>query len=312
SANDRAYLLAVGAAVFSEPEFNLMGLAPPPELLWLLGEDGLRNYEGLARSREQGSSQRFADAGTYIMQHGDLFLGLNAAGKQNGRPVSHRHNDALSIEVAACGSSFIVDPGSYVYTADLNERHLFRSTAYHSTVQVDDLEQNTIQVDSPFAFGGEASVHVSLWESAAECDRIVAAHSGYERLAEPVTHQRTVTFNKPDRWWLVEDEFVGRGDHQIAVRFHFAARVDVSRFEKNTVIARDPVSDARLFVRSLDLDQPAELEAQYTSQHYGSREPSFTARWRTVINAPVRLRWAIIPMCAGEDLESRLNVVVGV
>ena len=46
---------------------------------------------------------------------------------------SHGHNDSLSIDVWANGKSLIVDPGTYVYTGDLKQRHLFRSTAFHST-----------------------------------------------------------------------------------------------------------------------------------------------------------------------------------
>ena len=90
-------------------------------------------------------SQAFPEAGTYIMRDRDLYLCFNASGAGiNGRG-SHGHNDALSIEVSAGGRAFIVDPGTYVYSADLAKRHEFRSTAYHSTVQIDGKEQNTIR-----------------------------------------------------------------------------------------------------------------------------------------------------------------------
>ena len=86
---------------------------------------------------EHVTSQAFPQAGTYIMRDGDLYLCFNASGAGiNGRG-SHGHNDALSIEVSAGGRAFIVDPGTYVYSADLQKRHEFRSTAYHSTVQID-------------------------------------------------------------------------------------------------------------------------------------------------------------------------------
>jgi len=309
SANDRAYLLALGATVFKDSQFKLAWLEAPQELLWLLGEEGLRDYEQLANSNDETSSQSFPYAGTYVLRHDDLFLLFNAAGTQDGRPASHRHNDALSIEVSACGRAFIVDPGSYVYTADLNERHLFRSTSYHSTVQIDDVEQNTIREDAPFVSGAEAGVRVSLWESTLEHDRIIAEHSGYQRLAEPVKHQRTITFYQPDRWWLVEDEIIGRGEHKVASRFHFDAGLEVTLFDNNSVMARDTMSGACLIVCSLDLDQPVELEAQFTSRHYGSKAASFSACWMTKVSAPVKLRWAIAPVCAGEDAQARLSVV---
>src|SRR5258705_954353 len=108
------------------------------------------------------------------MRHDELYLLFNANSPDGGGPASHRHNDLLSVEVSACGRAFIVDPGTYVYTADLHERQLFRSTAYHSTVQIDDEEQQTIREEVPFANGGEAAAPVSVWETTAERDRVVA------------------------------------------------------------------------------------------------------------------------------------------
>jgi hypothetical protein len=307
-ANDRSYLLALGATVFKDSQFKLPSFEAQSQLLWLLGEEGLRTYKQLPNSNEETSSQAFPDTGTYVLRHDDLFLLFNANAARFGRPVSHRHNDALSIEVAACGRAFIVDPGTYVYTADMNERHLFRSTAYHSTVQIDDIEQSTIREDAPFVGGGEANVRVSSWASTPAHDRIVATHSGYERLAEPVKHQRTITFYKPDRWWLVADEITGRGEHELASRFHFDAGLEVSLLENNNVIARDERSGASLIVCSLDLSKAAKLEAQFTSRHYGSKDESVSASWIIKTILPCKLRWAIVPVCMGENPEKRLDL----
>jgi len=200
----------------------------------------------------------------------------------------------LSIEVSAGGRAFIVDPGSYVYTADLHERHLFRSTSYHSTVQIDDEEQRAIIEEAPFVIGAEAATRVLAWESTAERDRVAAEHCGYNRLPEPVTHRRVVTFNKLARSWLIEDELVGKGQHKIATRFHFDAGLDVKLSDDNSVIAGDEVSGVRLVVHSLDLDQLAELEAQFTSRHYGSKVESVAACWTTNTSVPCKLRWSIV------------------
>jgi hypothetical protein len=309
SGNDHGYLLALGAAVFKDSQFKPAGFAVSQELLWLLGEGGLRDYEQLANANEETPSQAFPDAGTYVLRHDDLFLLFAANGAQSGRPASHRHNDLLSIEVSACGRAFIVDPGSYVYTADLHERHLFRSTSYHSTIEIDDAEQQTIQEEAPFVIGDEARVRVSLLESTPQYDRIVAEHTGYERLAEAVTHKRTITFHKVDRWWLIEDEILGKGQHKAAVRFHFDAGLEVNPFDNNSVVACDQVTGACLIVRSLDLDQAAELEEQFTSRHYGSKLESLSGSWTTRTSVPCKLRWAIIPVCAGEDQNERLSVL---
>src|SRR6185295_11231632 len=302
AANDRAYLLAVGAgpgaiigaAEFRDSQLKLPHSELPQEVLWLTGESGLQVQNQLPSATEAASSQAFPDAGICVLRHEDLFLLFNANGAHKRRPASHQHNDVLSIEISACGRAFVVDPGTYVYTADLHERQLFRSTAYHSTVQIDDEEQQTIREESPFAHGGEAIARVLEWESTGERDRVVAEHSGYQRLAEPVTHRRAITFDKSKRWWLIEDELVGKGQHKVATRFHFDAGLEVKLSKNNGVIAADEVSGIRLLVRSLDLDQAAELEAQFTSRHYGSKVESVAACWTTNTSMPSKLRWSIV------------------
>ena len=308
SANDHSYLLALGAAVFAESEFKLNGSEIPPELLWLLGEEGLQTLQQLEVTIEP-PSQVFHDAGACVLKHDDLFLMLTANGDHSGRPSSHRHNDLLSLEVFANGRSFIVDPGTYVYTGDLRERHMFRSTAYHSTLEIDNEEQQTIDEGTPFKIGREAHAKISLWKSTPEYDQIVAEHTGYERLVNAVTHRRTVTLYKHDRWWLIEDEIAGKGEHEVVGRFHFDTGLATDVLEDRGVVVRDAVSDSQICIWPLgDLPGP-EFESQFVSRHYGSKSPSITAKWSTKITAPWKVRWAIVPVAAGEDVEERINNV---
>ena len=259
-ADDHAYLLEIGADVLNDPS-----LRDP-----------------------QVSSIAFPHAGTYIMRHEDLYLSFNASDAGiNGRG-SHGHNDTLSIEVFAGGRAFIVDPGTYIYTGDLQKRHDFRSTAYHSTVKIDGVEQNTIERDMPFVIGNEAQPRVLLWDE----DKIVAEHYGYQRLKHPVTHRRTVKFNKPERSWLIEDEFVGDAvDHDFEVRFHFAPGLDVNTDETN-LEARDPGTNLTLKIHSLSLSDSPELEQQFTSRDYGEMRESTTACWR-FSGPPRKLSWKL-------------------
>lgn len=259
-ADDHRYLLEAGADLFDDPT--------------------LREAET--------RSKAFPDAGIYIMRRDDLYLCFNASDAGiNGRG-SHGHNDALSIELSAGGRAFIVDPGTYVYTGDLQRRHDFRSTAYHSTVKIDGVEQNTIERDLPFVIGDEARPFVLHWGE----DKIVAEHYGYQRLKDPVTHRRTVTFNKLDRSWLIEDEFLGTAvEHLFEIRFHFAPGLDINS-HGSVVNARDPNTDLTLTVRSLSLSGSPELEQQFTSRNYGEMSESLTACWR-VSGPPRKLSWKL-------------------
>lgn len=310
AADDHAYTLAIGAAMFKEPRFKLSEAeAMPEELLWVLGEEGVRTFQSLPFRHEGEPSQEFTGAGTYIMREGDLYLLFNASGGGlNGRG-SHGHNDVLSIEVSACGVSFIADPGTYVYRTDLHERHLFRSTAYHSTVEVDDTEQSTISESLPFIIGNEAQPRVMKWETSEARDLVVAEHTGYTRLAQPVTHRRAIRFDKPQRFWLIEDALNGAGEHLFKFRFHFAQGLEVKVRADRVLEVCDKITAARLLIVPLDaLEKPA-LEERWTSREYGAKMPSVNACWTVREGAPLTARWLLVPLCAGEDENERMKLI---
>ncbi len=171
---------------------------------------------------EANESRAFEDAGTYVMRAGDAYLLFNASGAGLKGRGAHGHNDALSFEVAARGAVFIRDPGTYVYTRDFAERHLFRSTAYHSTVEVDGAEQNTTDPRAPFRIGDEARPRVLRWESDEARDFIVAEHDGYARAsllgAGGVTHRRSVLFDKRERLLARRRRAGGRGRAHVPLR----------------------------------------------------------------------------------------------
>ena len=310
--DDHSYLAALGAAVFHEGLFKNAAEAAPDELIWLLGEQGLREYEALHAAATRGS-EAFPDAGTYVLRDQDLYLLFNASGNGvNGRG-SHGHNDALSVEVSACGVPFIIDPGTYVYTADLEERHRFRSTAWHSTVQVDDAEQNTTVKEVPFVMGDEAHPRVLQWESGPMTDVITAEHHGYARLSPAVTHQREVKFYKKERLWTIEDRLLGGGTHEFSFRFHLAPRLLSSVRSDGIVEVCDKIGGARLLIIPSGFNVQATLEEAFSSRDYGAREQSVIACWNVLAELtkqdPFTVRFSLLPLRAGEDVTISTRLV---
>ena len=308
SGNDHAHLLAIGAAVFEEASFKLPNAEVPEELLWILGEQGLKVYEKLS-TELQPTSQAFPDTGTYVMRQSDLYLLVNTSGAGLRGRGSHGHNDALSVEVSACGTSFLVDPGTYFYKPNLHERHLFRSTAYHSTVEVDGLEQNTTNESTPFVIGDEARGQVLSWETHSDHDLIIAKHRGYERFANGVTHQRAVEFKKKDRFWIIEDSFAGRGQHVFRFRFHFAPGLDIRVISDGRVEALEPDSNAKLVLLTYSTETPV-LEQVYSSRDYGEKRPSISVCWSVAATPPVRRWWVLVPLCHGEDRDQQIEAIL--
>jgi hypothetical protein len=308
AADDHAYLLALGAALFNESGFK-QSAALPEELLWVLGEEGVRAFQQLPETGSGTISQAFPHAGTYVLRERDLYLLFNASGNGLKGRGSHGHNDALSLEVSACGVSFIVDPGTYVYSADLAERHLFRSTAYHSTVQVDDEEQNTTAPELPFVIGDEAHPKVLRWQTTPEDDFVAAEHDGYRRLAQPVTHRRLVLFKKQERCWIIQDTLSGEGEHLFSFRFHLGEGLETSVRAQGIVSACDKMTGARLCVCALDLADAPELEPRFVSRDYGAKSASLSLCWTVKAAAPRVFHWALVPICADEDEAERLSLI---
>ena len=304
-ADDTAYLLSVGAAFLNDKELKLN--AAEPEVLWLFGKDGLNILKAIDGKTEISSSA-FPDAGAYVMRDGDLYLHFNANdGGVNGRG-SHGHNDALSIEISAFGRPFIIDPGSYVYNLNREARHLFRSTAFHSTVMVDDDEQNTTTAELPFIMGNEARPVVDEWKVSADRDRVSSEHFGYTRLKEPISHRRTVEFDKQNQYWMIEDKLNGKGSHKFSFAFHLAPGINITEIDQTTVRASDG-NGRGLFIRVVGIDAVFEIVPAFTSRNYGHKESSSVLRWEITTNAPFTSRFIIVPSGPDENDASRLELL---
>jgi hypothetical protein len=310
AADEHAYLLGVGAALFGEPRFKVESEAPG-ELFWLLGAEGVGAYERLETAGALAATSRlFGRAGACVLREGDLYLMLNASGAGMSGRGAHGHNDALSVEVSARGVSLISDPGTYVYTADPRARQLFRSTAFHSTVVADGAEQNAIREETPFLIGDQARPRVVAWEAGDARDMAAAEHHGYERLpAGPVTHRRAVTFDKREGFWLIEDTLEGYGEHDFKFVFHAAPGRAVRLIDGSTVEVGDRATGARLVIAALDSLAGVALEPRWSSRDYGSKVETVAACWTRRARAPLRARWLLLPAGAGEDLAARLELV---
>ncbi|MDD5542173.1 MAG: alginate lyase family protein [Acidobacteriia bacterium] len=302
AADEHAYLLGLGAVLFNESRFKIEEEVSP-ELFWLLGAKGVHAFKELKTAGPQAArSKAFEQAGTCVLRDRDLYLLLSAKGAGLRGRGAHGHNDALSIEVSAFGVSFLRDPGSYIYTGDVRARHGFRSTSYHSTIEMDGQEQNAIAIDSPFLMPDQAKPRIVHWESNDGHDLAVAEHRGYHALpAGQVTHRRAVWFDKRDKHWLIEDSLSGAGTHVIRFFFHTAPGREIRLLNDKVIEIRHAESGARLFIASLDSPSGVTLEPRGSSNHYGSKSVSTAACWTLRAEVPISVRWLLLPLDADVD-----------
>jgi len=209
--------LAGGAVLLNRPD---LACAPMDEAtLWLTAG----KVAPLAAAPQ--ASQAFPDSGYFVMRAGAAYLLFDCG--PFGYPLApgHGHADALSFELDLGGQPLLVDPGVYSYHLGTRWRNYFRGTAAHNTIRVDGQDQSLL--DGAMRVVRPARTTLHAWVSTDAYDLVDGAHDGYTRLARPVVHRRQILFVKPD-YWIVFDQLLGQGRHEIELLFHFAPEAVVT------------------------------------------------------------------------------------
>jgi len=235
AANDFRDTLAVGAAVLERGDWKYVAGAAPAEMLWLIGPEGVEGYDRLEAETPREISKGFRSSGYFVMRDGwrrdssFVLIDCGPHGAEIG--CGHAHSDALSIEFASGGATWLVDPGTFVYAADPKTRDEFRSTAAHNTVTVDDQPQSA--PSNPFSWRTTAKCRLREFVEHSGAIFFQGSHDGYERLQDPVTHTRSALFLKPDPAvdlpgrLIVRDQFTAKKRHRYAIRFQFTPNCEV-------------------------------------------------------------------------------------
>src|SRR5947207_3185560 len=109
--SDSRGVFAVAAALLERPDFAWAAEGAAPEVLWLLGSDGLRAFETLRVAPPAGPASRVFPTGGYaIMRSGwtrdahQMIVDIGPLGCSVSS--GHGHADLLSIQCTAFGESF--------------------------------------------------------------------------------------------------------------------------------------------------------------------------------------------------------------
>jgi ubiquinone/menaquinone biosynthesis C-methylase UbiE len=209
---------------------------------------------------------------------------------------NHKHNELLGFEYHCGGRAVIVDPGSFGYTGDFAARNLFRGTAYHNTLEVDSVEQNEVNPEWIFRMFEKADPEHLAFADDGEWVCYRGRHHGYERLDQPVTHEREFRFNRASGLLLIEDRLSGTGEHALRWHFHIAPDVSVDCDEPDAVLAGD---GQRLLLAS-DPGLGRTTEASWYSPSYGVRLPAQSLRLTAIadVGQGRTYRFAIGPEAA--------------
>jgi len=210
----------------------------------------------------------YRDGGYYVMRHGALWclvrcgdVGLNGIG-------GHAHNDQLSFELAFDDQPLVVDPGSYLYTADPAARNEFRSTRSHSTLRVAGAEQNPLRTDYLFALPDETHARCLRFDAAGPNAAFAGEHTGFHSLGRPVRHRRELRFDGAGRELVIADMVAGANGEELEWAFPLAPCTVTTR--GSAAVAR--FSEVTLEIRAEGLE--LRVERGWLAPSYGVREPS--------------------------------------
>ena len=265
---DDARVLPLGGGTLGDHRYlpGLVGTAfggPTTEVAWIRGSESAADLAGAGPLGTTG----FVPAGFYVIRGGADHLFIDSGPVGLAGRGGHGHNDALSFELALDGVTLVTDSGTYIYTADPAARNAFRSTAYHSTPQVDGEELNRFLPDELWTLRDDARPSVDEWEPYGRRPRLRARHGGYLRLPAPVLVRRSFALDLDLHIAAILDEFDGDGEHAVVVPWHFAAGATAQLEEEACLVE---AGGHRFSLAWSDGWAPA-LREGWESQRYGVR-----------------------------------------
>ena len=274
--------LSTGAALFKRSDYKFVARRAAEETLWLLGAAGIAELDKIVAEEPSQQSMAFHDGGYYVMRDGwnesanYLLFDCGPHGMEN---CGHAHADALSIEVAALGRTFLVDPGTCTYTGTKQLRDWFRSSAAHNTLTID--RESSSTPNGPFSWSTIAHSACEQWISQRRFDYVAGSHDGYRRFPSPATHWRSILFLKTD-YWVMRDHVYSQGDHLLQLWFHFDVAVAPLHSKEHLHVLSENGHGARLQLSAFPPAGQWSREKGWVSDCYGGREeaPVFAFRMR--------------------------------
>jgi hypothetical protein len=263
---DHRPLIDIGLLMFGERIPSEIPMSE--ERLWYLGPDSLMPY----KSFKLPESQLFKKSGYAVIKSSDFHLVFNAAGVPQGNFGGHKHNDLLSFTLEIDGIPYLVDPGTFCYSADFAMRNLSRSTLIHNTVTIDGREQNRFLPGKLFYLVRDSVPKIHLWTNLEKSAVVSATHNGYQRLDDGIIHKRTLSVSLYTSTVHIKDEFTGNSGniHNYTLQFITPLRT-VERIDDSIVTISKERFKSLIIKASSEKLADLQIESSEYFPHYGQK-----------------------------------------
>lgn len=297
--------LATGAVLFESPELRSVA-SLTEEAIWLFGRQAVITFASPSVAPAPRSTC-FEDGGIYVMAHpAENEQLVIERGPRDSGCGGHAHADVLSVTVSWRGRPWLIDPGTYCYVSAGKDRDQFRGTRAHNTLTVDGVNQAA--ADGYFAWVRMPMVHTEKWIAGETFSLFVGNHAGYERLRDRVLHRRLV-FHLHGSFWLVQDQILGKENHQLNFSWYFAPDLVVRACENTCIAASSGSKDVvqRLaLISSPTSNWTWELGSAEASPVYGKKERVSVLRMSAQTKLPAGCATVIKPLFGTFDKPGKL------
>ena len=273
---DARYILAIGAYIFNRRDFGFAAGDQWEEAFWFFGIKAREAYDELKKIQnisDPPKSVRFPQAGIIILRDNDFHMTLNASPNGQSGNGGHAHNDKLSFTIQTRDQDWLIDPGTFVYTADYEARQQFRSTRSHNTICIDGQEQNRCSPNSIFSMEQDSFPRVLNWVTNEDYDLLDIIHFGYNRISGNPNHRRQIYLQKGSvPYCIIKDLLIGEGNHQVELNYHLG-NVQINFVSPSNMILRSKIDRSKQFgIRILDNDMEFGVHSCWHSNSYGKKE----------------------------------------
>ena len=209
-------------------------------------------------------SKAYKDSGYYILRNDSIYIIIKCG--PNGMNVNggHSHNDQLSFELNVLGKEFIIDPGTYVYTADYRLRNLFRSTSIHNTLQVGDLEQNSFEKDELFRINNETNAQLLYFNN----NYFKGRHYGYKNKTGIIVEREVQLEDKK----IIINDFVIKDNKNLKyknfIRFHLDKDLEIEKKLDGLILTNEKIKIKLFNLQKIGY----KIGKSWTAKEYGIKE----------------------------------------
>ena len=278
--------------------YNLL-FSNDEELLWVISG-------GTSGKMPENATTNYPVALETYMRSGWDEKSLQMSFINNTNPkISHEHNDALSVAMFAYGKYLLVDPGyGNDQTSDGGRVWDYnRSPIQHNLMTINDVYDYIIDGVCSYTKITQGKSWQKDYESNMAYDFIEYGCDGFSTAK---TMQRSVTFMKNQRFWIISDYGVPKdpdATNLFAQHWHFYPQANPTHDENNVVSSNH--DDVNVMVVPLEKDEVDEV--LYQDGYYGEETGQKTLHKKAVITKSKtgagRFTTVVIPVDVDEDFE---------